>query len=158
MTIHFSYNKKQVLDGLRSHFFGRPEIRTLMIVVNVFAIVSAVLFAFKKIQPVSFLIFSFLWFFLWISVRRFLPLSIYNKAHTFHDSFTMNLDNAGVLLRTEKGEQRWAWESFSTYKETLYFFHLYFDARSFFLVPKDAFGSITEVQEARELIKGKIKK
>ena len=72
MTIHFGYDKKQVLDGLRSHFFGRPEIRILFIVINVFAILSAALYYFKQIQALSFLIFSLLWFVLWITVRRFL--------------------------------------------------------------------------------------
>ena len=74
MTIQFAYNKKQVLDGLRSHFFGRIEIRVLFIVINVFAILSAVLFYFRKIQALSFLIFSLLWFLLWLTVRRILPL------------------------------------------------------------------------------------
>jgi YcxB-like protein len=156
MTIHFGYDKKQVLDGLRSHFFGRPEIRILFILVNLFAILSAVLFYFKKIQPFSFLIFSFLWFLLWLGVRRMLPLSIYKKSHTFHDTFSMDFSNAGVLLKTEKGEQTWPWERFSEYKETLYFFHLYFNPRSFFMVPKDAFEGIEDLQEVRALMKTRI--
>ena len=57
MTIQFGYDKKQVLDGLRSHFFGRIEIRVLFIVINLFAILSAILFYFHKIQALSFLIF-----------------------------------------------------------------------------------------------------
>jgi YcxB-like protein len=158
MTIHFGYNKKQVLDGLRSHFFGRLEIRILFILINIFAILSAVLFYFKKIQPLSFLIFSFLWFLLWLGIRRILPLTIYKKSHTFRDNFTMNFNPAAVQLNTEKGEQIWPWERFSEFKETQYFFHLYFNAQSFFLVPKDAFGEIADLQEVRALIKDKIKK
>lgn len=157
MTIHFSYNKKQVLDGLRGHFFGRPEIRLLFIVINVFAIISAILFWFKKIQPQPFIIFSFIWFMLWLSIRRLLPLSIYKRSATFQDTFTLDMDNQGILLETKKGSQRWNWESFSAFKETAYFFHLYFDARSFFLIPKDSFKDITEIQTARELLKGQIK-
>jgi hypothetical protein len=157
MTVSFSYNKKQVLDGLRTHFFGRSEIRILFIIVNVFAILSAILFYYKVIQPVSFLIFSFLWFMLWLSVRVLLPLSIYKKSQTFHDSFILSLREQGVELETEKGTQLWNWQQFSAFKETLYFFHLYFDTRSFFMVPKDAFAGITQLQEARELLKQKIK-
>jgi hypothetical protein len=156
MTIHFGYDKKQVLDGLRSHFFGRPEIRILFILVNVFAILSAIFFYFKKIQAFSFLIFSFLWFLLWLVVRKMLPLSIYKKSHTFHDTFSMNFDTTGILLKTEKGEQTWPWERFSEYKETLYFFHLYFTPRSFFMVPKDAFNDMQDLQEARALLKTSI--
>ena len=48
MTVHFGYNKKEVLDGLRSHFFSRPEIRILFILINVFAIVAALLALLKK--------------------------------------------------------------------------------------------------------------
>ena len=111
MTIQFGYDKKQVLDGLRGHFFGRPEIRTLVIVINVFAILSAILFFFKKIQALPFLIFSVLWFFLWVSVRRILPLSIYKKSATFQDTFTLSLEDRGILLETKKGRQLWEWEA-----------------------------------------------
>ncbi len=158
MTIHFGYNKKQVLDGLRSHFFGRPEIRILFILVNIFAILSAVLFYFKKIQPISFLIFSFLWFLLWLGIRRILPLTIYKKSHTFQDNFTMDFTPDSVHLNTEKGEQIWPWGRFSEFRETQYFFHLYFNSQSFFLVPKDAFEELADLQETRALIKEKIKR
>jgi len=158
MTIQFGYNKKQVLDGLRGHFFGRPEIRTLSIIINVFAIVSAVLFYFKRIQAISFLLFSVLWFILWISVRRLLPLSIYKRSATFQDTFILSMEDRGILLETKKGSQVWPWEIFSGFKETAYFFHLYFDSRSFFMIPKDSFKDITEIQAARQLIKDHIKK
>lgn len=157
MTIQFGYNKKQVLDGLRGHFFGRPEIRTMVIVINVFAILSAILFGFKKIQALPFLIFSLLWFFLWISVRRLLPLSIYRKSATFRDTFTLTMEDRGILLETKKGSQLWVWEDFSVFKETIYFFHVYFNARAFFMIPKDSFKDITEIQAARKLLKEHIK-
>jgi hypothetical protein len=158
MTVQFGYNKKQVLDGLRSHFFSRPEIRAMIIVINAFAILSAILFYFKKIQALPFLIFSVLWFLLWISVRRLLPLSIYKKSNTFRDTFTVSLEERGVVLETRKGSQLWAWDDFSNFKETIYFFHLYFDGRSFFMIPKDSFKDITEIQTARQLLKEKINK
>jgi hypothetical protein len=158
MTIQFGYNKKQVLDGLRGHFFGRPEIKILAILINVFAILSAVLFALKRIQPLPFLIFSVLWFFLWVSIRRLLPLSIYKKSATFQDTFILSLEDQGILLETKKGEQLWEWGDFSGFKETAYFFHVYFDARSFFLIPKDSFKDITEIQAARKLLKERIRK
>ena len=158
MTIQFGYNRRQVLDGLRSHFFGRMEIRILFIAVNVFAILSAVLYYFKVIQALSFLIFSLLWFLLWLIIRRILPLSIYKRSQTFKDSFIMNLDEREVVLQTDRGEQIWEWKDFSSFRETLFFFHLYFDSRSFFLVPKDAFKDITEVQAARELFRTRISK
>jgi hypothetical protein len=156
MTIQFGYNKKQVLDGLRGHFFARPEIRTMVIVINVFAILSAILFFFKKIQALPFLVFSVLWFCLWISVRRLLPLSIYKKSATFQDTFTLTLEDKGILLETRKGSQLWTWDDFSGFKETLYFFHIYFNARSFFMIPKDSFKDLSEIQAARKLLKERI--
>ena len=130
----------------------------MVIVINVFAILSAILFALKKIQALPFLIFSVLWFFLWISVRRLLPLSIYKKSATFRDTFTLTLEEKGLLLETKKGHQLWRWEDFSGFKETIYFFHVYFNARAFFMIPKDSFKDITEIQAARKLLKERIGK
>jgi hypothetical protein len=157
MTIQFGYNKKQVLDGLRGHFFARPEIRTLVIIINVFAILSAVLFALRKIPALPFLIFSVLWFSLWVAIRRLLPLSIYKKSATFQDTFVLSLEDRGILLETKKGSQLWCWEDFSGFKETIYFFHVYFNAQSFFMIPKDSFKDITEIQAARKVLKERIK-
>lgn len=158
MTIHFGYDKKQVLQALRYHFISRPEIKILLIVVNVFALASAILFAFKWIQALSFLIFSFMWFMLVLAIWRLLPSSIYKRELTFKDHFSMRFTGEGVELSNELGSKAWPWTAFSTFVESPYFFHLYFDTRSFFLVPKDAFTDINQLQEARELMKGKIKK
>jgi hypothetical protein len=68
----------------------------------------------------------------------------------------MGLEEEGITLSTSRGRQLWDWQQFSSFKETVYFFHLYFDARSFFMVPKDAFEDMTQLQEARELLKKKI--
>jgi hypothetical protein len=158
MTVHFGYEKKQVIQALRYHFLMRPEIKVLLILVNLFAIVSAVLFALNKIQPLSFLVFSVLWFLLMMIIWRILPGSIYRKSHTFRDHFTMHFDNEAVVLETVKGAKGWPWKAFSHFVESPYFFHLYFDARSFFLVPKDAFKDITDQQEIRQLLREKIAK
>lgn len=157
MIVHFGYDKKEVLNGLRGHFFSRPEIRILFIMVNVFALLAAALAIFKIIQPLSFLLFSLLWFILLLTVRFFLPLSIYKRSQTFKDEFALSLDEGkGVLLQTERGEKLWHWNDFSAFKETLYFFHLYFDSRSFFLIPKGSFPDLEQLQEARKMMKEKI--
>jgi hypothetical protein len=158
MTIYFGYDKKQVLQALRYHFITRPEIKILLILVNVFTVISAVLVYLHRIQPISFLIFSILWFVLIIVVWRILPSSIYKKSRTFQDNFSMSIDEKEVLLGTSRGNQAWQWEDFSSFIESPYFFHLYFNSRSFFLVPKDAFKGIIELQEARQLMRDKIKK
>ena len=154
----FTYNKQKVIQALRYHFLSRPEIKILIILVNIFAIASAVLFAFKKIQGLSFLIFSFLWFTLMLIIWRLLPAGIYNRAYTFQDHFSMQFEEQGVELSNERGSKAWPWTAFSTFVESPYFFHLYFDPRSFFLVPKDAFIDISQLQAVRQLLKEKIKK
>ena len=79
MVIHFIYEKKQVMSALRHHFLSRPEIKILLIIVNLFTILSAILFYMHKIQPISFLLFSLLWFVLIITFWTILPLSIYRQ-------------------------------------------------------------------------------
>jgi hypothetical protein len=43
MTIHFTYEKSKVIQALRYHFITRPELRIMIIIVNVFALLSATL-------------------------------------------------------------------------------------------------------------------
>lgn len=158
MTVHFGYEKKQVLQGLRYHFINRKEIKILLILINIFAIASAVLFYLKLIQAISFLIFSVLWFVLMVVIWRVLPASIYRNSATFRDQFIMHFESQGIRLETERGTQDWAWPKFSNFVETPYFFHLYFDPRSFFLVPKDAFKDLSELHETRQLLRQEIVK
>jgi len=114
------------------------------------------LFAFKKIQGLSFLIFSLLWFSLMLVIWRILPASIYRRAATFQDNFSIRFEEEGVELSNQNGSKAWPWTAFSSYLESPYFFHLYFDARSFFLVPKDAFVDVAQLQAVRQLIKEKL--
>jgi signal transduction histidine kinase len=157
MTVHFSYDKKQVLQALRYHFLSKREIRLMIILVNVFAIASAALFYFKTILPFAFLVSSFLWFVLMITFWFVLPMVVYRKAATFKDHFTMNFEDKGFSLGNERGSRSWEWRSLSNYLETPNFFHLYFDSTSFFLVPKIAF-SADERSEMRELLRNKVRK
>lgn len=158
MTVHFGYDKKQVIQALRYHFLTRPEIKILLVLINVFAIASGVLFALKKIQPLAFLFFSLMWFILMLVIWRILPASIYKKAHTFKDDFSITFNDDDVVLQNDRGSKSWSWDLFSKFLESPYFFHLYFDTRSFFLVPKDAFHDIGDVQEVRKMLKLKIPK
>lgn len=157
MQISFTYDRKQVIQALRYHFFTRPEIRILVILVNVFTIAAAVLLYFKKVHPLSFVFFSTIWMILMLVIWRLLPNSVYKKSKTFQDDFLMAFQEEQVTLDTDRGRQTWPWERFSKFVETPYFFHLYFDNRSFFLIPKDAFSTITDQQEIRELIRRKVK-
>lgn len=155
MTVHFDYDKKQVLQALRYHFLSKREIRLMIILVNVFALASAVLFYLQKILPFAFLVASFLWFVLMITFWFILPGVVYRKAATFKDHFTMDFTDSGFSLGNERGGRSWEWKALSTHLETPHFFHLYFDSASFFLVPKAAFSD-DERSEMRALLKNKI--
>lgn len=158
MEIKFSYSKPEVIQALRYHFITRREIKLMIIVVNVFAILSAVLYFLHIIRFFPFFLSTVLWIVLMFAFWVFLPGSIYKKAETFKDHFRVTLDDKHVYMENNKGNRIWAWREFSTYLESPYFFHLYFDARSFFLVPKSAFQNINELQEARALLKKNIGK
>jgi len=54
MEFSFSYDKKKVIQALRLHFIAQREIKIMMILVNVFAILSAILFYQKIIRPEPF--------------------------------------------------------------------------------------------------------
>lgn len=128
-----------------------------MILVNVFAIASAGLFFFKKISALAFLMGSVLWFSLMIAFWFLLPYTIYKKAATFKDHFTVTLEDKHLFLENERGSRIWPWTAFSTFIESPHFFHLYFDTRSFFLLPKDAFAA-EELAGARKKLRGMIRK
>jgi hypothetical protein len=154
---YFTYNKPKVIQALRYHFITRREIKIMMILVNVFAIISAALFFFKKVSPLSFLVSSVLWFVLMIVFWFLLPQMIYKKSPTFQDRLQAILTAGEFRIENEKGGRSWPWADFSTWMESPHFFHLYFNSRSFFIVPKDAFDG-DEVHEARKILKAKIVK
>lgn len=158
MTITFDYDKKQVLQALRYHFISRPEIRILIILINVFAITSAGFFYYKKIQPIAFLTFSLLWFLIMVAIWLILPSSIYRRNQTFKDHFKLSFLEDNLVLETSRGKKDWHWESISYYVESPNFFYLYFDPRSFFLVPKDAMEGEVSTIDVRNIMNRKLKR
>ncbi|MDR0793197.1 MAG: YcxB family protein [Chitinophagaceae bacterium] len=153
----FSYDKKKVIQGLRYHFISRSEIKFLIILVNVFAIISGVLFYMKKIRPEPFLLSSVMWLILMVTFWYILPATIYKKSKTFQDSFTINFSDTGIRLQTSRGSVDWAWSDIQSFVESPNFFHLYFTPRSFFLVSKDGMSS-DYTHEVRGLLKKYVKK
>ena len=158
MTIHFGYEKGQVMQALRYHFISRPEIMTMLILVNVFALASITLYAFHKITSQAFLVGSGLWIVLMISFWFLLPGMVYRRAQTFQHQFTMHFEEEDFTLAHENGSRKWSWKALSSFIESPHFFHLYFDSRSFFLVPKSGFRDKDEIFELRKMLKEKVKK
>jgi hypothetical protein len=158
MTIHFGYNKGQVLQALRYHFISRPEIKIMLILVNVFAIVSLTLYFMHKITPMACFVGTFLWIVLMISFWFILPGVVYRRAITFRHEFSMDFKPEGFTLGHERGSKTWPWAALKTFLESPHFFHLYFDNRSFILVPKEGCKDKDEVYELRKLLKEKVKK
>lgn len=147
-----------VLQALRYHFISRREIKLMMIVVNVFALLSAGLYAFKLISPLPFLMSSVLWISMMVAFWLWLPSTIYRKSRTFRDAFTVRIEEQHFFVETESGQRSWAWREFSSYYETPAFIHLYFDSKSFFLVPKDAFEDQDSLEKARAIFRNNIRK
>ena len=61
-------------------------------------------------------------------------------------------------LAHERGSRTWPWNALNNFIESPHFFHLYFDSRSFFLVPKSGCRDKDEVYELRQILKEKVKK
>lgn len=155
MQFEFGYNKKKVIQALRFHFISRSEIKFLMILVNIFAIASAALFYLKKIRPEPFLLGSVIWLLLMVAVWYLLPYTIYRREATFKDHFTIEFLETRIHLQNERGHVDWEWQRFSHWMETPHFFHLYFDSKSFFLVPKDGVSD-ESCHALRGVFRGKI--
>ena len=154
-SAYFTYNKAKVIQALRYHFIRRKEIKIMMVLVNVVAILSAALFFFKKISPLAFLLSSALWFIMMILFWYLLPNIIYRKSATFKDRFRAVLDQDSFEIENLRGSRAWEWKEFSSWMESPHFFHLYFNPRSFFIVPKEAFEG-DEEHEARKIFAAKI--
>lgn len=137
MRIAFAYDKRRVMQALRYHFISRLELRLLIIAVNIFAIGSLVLYSSGKVNPTAFLLSSFLWLFLMVAIWWFLPWVVYKQTNAFQHEFEMEFSSSGFDLQHGGKGNAWTWTSLQGWKETPFFFHLYFDPRSFWLVPKD---------------------
>ena len=156
LTIAFKYNRKQVIQALRYHFISKKEIRLLIILVNVFALFAAVMYGFHYIKPLALILSSFLWFSLMLAFWFILPLTVYNRAKTFRDSFVLTFMDAYMHIENPKGSKDWNYQSFKYFIETPNFFHLYIDERSFFLIPKDAFDNTDSSHSIRLLLREKV--
>ena len=64
-------------------------------------------------------------------------------------------NDVSIDITNNKGSIEWRWSTFSAYKESPHFFYLYFNGRSFFLIPKDDLN-VAEMDEMRSLLKTKI--
>jgi YcxB-like protein len=151
MHFNFSYNKKKVLQALRYHFIAQKEIKILFIVVVLFDLISGVLYFAGKIRPEPFLLGAVIWFFFLISFWYLMPGLVYKRSATFRESFTIYFQPSYIALENNKGRVEWEWYRFTNYFESPYFFHLYFSAKSFFLVPKDKLSK-EEATEVRRLL------
>lgn len=158
MTVHVSYEKNKVLHALRYHFISRPEIKVLLILVNVFAILSAFLMGFKLIRPFPFLISSFMWFMLMITFWFLLPRLVYRRTTTFKEKVDVSFRESDILLETEQGYANWPYKKFQYYMETPHFFHLYINDKSFFLLPKANCIGDADTANVREVLNNKIGK
>jgi hypothetical protein len=152
MILPIRYNKGAVMQALRYHFITRKELRIMIITVNVFALLSIILYIFGKIFAMAFLVSSLLWFVLMISFWFILPSIIYSKTTLFKHEFQMEFNKSGFSMMHQQGSKNWHWSALKNHLESPHFFHLYFDERTFFLIPKDVVRNDAELLELRALI------
>lgn len=156
-TDFFTYHKPKVIQALRYHFISRKEIKVMMILVNVFSLLSAALFYFKKISPAAFLLSSLMWFLMMLTFWFILPRMIYRKSSTFKDRFKAVINDQLFELQNDRVSKSWQWNEFTLWMESPHFFHLYFNATSFFLIPKEIFNNDQE-HTVRNILREKIRK
>lgn len=129
----------------------------MIIAVNVFALLAAALFYFKKVTALAFLTASALWIFLLIIFWYLMPYMVYRSTRTFKDSFTARIDDRGMMLFNDKGSNQWDWSQFSHWVESPHFFFFYMGEKSFFIIPKESFPT-ESWRELRSLFNGNIRK
>ena len=156
MQLHIRYDRQKVLQALRFHFISRSEVKIMLILVNVFAILAAGLFAFKMVRATPFLISSFLWFLLMLTFWFWLPRMVYSRSTTFQEEIRLRFRDHDILLETERGHINWDYRKFQYFVESPHFFHLYINDKSFFLIPKDACEPPVEVHDVRVWLTEKI--
>jgi hypothetical protein len=86
-----------------------------------------------------------------------LPRMIYAKSASFKDKFKVEMNQTTFSLIHEKADKSWPWNAFSTWMESPHFFHIYFDSRSFFLIPKEAYEA-DGIDQARKILSDNIKR
>ena len=156
MQIKIEYDRQKVLQALRYHFISRNEVKVLLILVNVFAVFAAVLYAFKMVRPGPFLVSSLLWFLLMLTFWFWLPRMIYNRSATFKEHIDFTFRGDDILLETSRGHTAWAYNKFMYYIESPFFFHLYMSDKMFFLIPKDACVGEADTVKVRKLLDEKV--
>ena len=154
MSYSVQYKKNEVLPALRYHFIKQSEIKVLMIVVNIYAIITAVLLFMKKIRPELFLLGSLLWIILMLFFWYFLPILFYKKTDFFKSDWDFSFNSTGASLSNRLGKAEWTWDEVTHYFESPIFFHFYYGPKSFFIVPKTEI-SVEAQHEIRGFLKGK---
>ncbi len=157
MQFSFSYDKQKTIQALRYHFIAKSDIRFMLILVNVFAIVAAILFYSKKIRPEPFLLGSAIWIFMMVAIWYILPYSIYKKTDNFKEQFIANINENYLVFENENGQASWQWKQFEKFIESPNFFHFYFNNKAFLLLPKDEIGDEMR-HEIRGILNRNIKK
>jgi hypothetical protein len=152
MQYSISYIKNEVLQALRYHFIKQTEIKSLMVIVNLYAIVTAVLLFMKKIRPEPFLLGSVLWLVLMAFFWYVLPTLFYKKTTLFKEKWEFSFNEKEATLVSTIGEASWGWETVTHYFESPHFFHFYFGPKSFFIIPKSTI-SVEDQHHIRGILK-----
>ena len=139
MHFSFSYTRNKVLQALRYHFIAQTEIRVMFIVIIIFDLISAILYFKEKF--VRSLFYLGICLVLFIFRFGFLCLRLFISVLQHLEKHLLFISAIYISLENKQGRVEWEWNRFIKYFESPNFFHLYFSAKSFFLVPKESLNS-----------------
>jgi hypothetical protein len=123
-----------------------------MVIVNIYAIATAILLYYKKIRPELFLLGSVLWIVLMLLFWYILPWWFYRKTQLFKYEWQFSFNQQGANMVCPQGEAAWEWAEVKHYFESPGFFHFYFGPKSFFIIPKEPI-SFEQQHEIRGFLK-----
>ena len=151
MTIQFAYDKRQVIQGLRYHFISRPEIKTVLIVVECLCPpVDRTLCTGKNNSAGFYHEFDAL-----DCARRSVSgLSCrvwFTGVRNVPARFIMHFDPGQFTLEHEHGSRSWPGPRCPSLSRAR-FFHLYFDSRTFSWYPKAVVPVPEELSELRKML------
>ncbi|TAE11386.1 MAG: YcxB family protein [Bacteroidetes bacterium] len=136
MQFTVAYEQPLVIQALRYHFISRREVKFLIILVNLFALLSAILYYKQLVRPQYFFLGTILWLAIMVSFWFVLPIWVYKRSTMFTEKYIATCTADALHFESEKGSASWQWSQFQYYIRSPHFFHLYFSEKNFLLIPR----------------------
>lgn len=136
MTFDLIYDKRKTIHAIRLHFVSKGSVKWLVILINVFAAISSLLYYLKYVTPYAFILGSLLWILFMPAIWFLMPYSVYKKSDLLQSISSLTIGEWGIDLKNQSGEIHWEWSNFKYYLDSINFLYLYMDEKTFLLIPK----------------------